>query len=175
MKTSISMPSRSLRTLAAAVAMVVACCLLSAPLLAEVYTVRLKSGNEILSKYEPREAWYDDSKLLIMTPAGNIVSLDKADIDGVDSSTEAQGFGVVIDTTTILVGVRPNDAPVFDDETINQAVERASMLQTLRGAGGGGAAAPLNNPLVSEPNAGGGVPVSFINTVTPPIGAPGQN
>ena len=161
--------SRIPQTLAASLLAFAALSFLSAPLLAEVYTIRLKSGNEFISKYEPRQAWYSEEKLLIMTTTGNIVALEKADIDEVFSTTEAQGFGVIIDTNTILVGTRPNDAPVLDDAAINQAIDRASQLRALQGPAG---SAPVNNPLFSEPNRGGGLPVGFLNTVTPPIGPP---
>ncbi len=166
--------SRSLASFSA-VALVLAAALLAQPALAETYTVTLKSGNEFVTKYEPRQAWYSDQKLLIMTTTGNIIALQKADIDTITSSTEAQGFGVVIDTTTILVGISANDAPVFDDDTLNQAIDRATQLQSLRQAMGVRQVPPAssgsaNVPLTGEPNRGGGVPVGFINQVTPPIG-----
>lgn len=142
--------------------------LFAAPLTAEIYKIRMKSGNEFVSKYKPRQAWYSEDKLLIMTEAGNIVALDKSEIETVESDIESRGFGVVIDTATVMVGVRPNDMPVLDDDAINQALDRASRLQSLRPA----QTQNFSSPLFSEPNGGGGLPVGFLNTVTPPIGNP---
>ncbi|MEM1249280.1 MAG: hypothetical protein AAGK22_23085 [Acidobacteriota bacterium] len=168
MKPELNRASSAVRPLLLGVAGLLFASLFSAPLTAQVYKIQMKSGNEFVSKYKPRQAWYSEDKLLIMTKAGNIVALDKSDIETVESDLESRGFGVVIDTTTVMVGTRPNDMPVLDDDAINQALDRASRLQSLRGR------QPQNfsSPLFSEPNGGGGLPVGFLNTVTPPIGNP---
>lgn len=168
MKFELNRASSAFRPALLGAAVLLVASLFAAPLSAEIFKIRMKSGNEFVSKYKPRQAWYSEDKLLIMTEAGNIVALDKSEIETVESDLESRGFGVVIDTTTIMVGVRPNDMPVLDDEAINQALDRASRLQSLRPP----QTQNYSSPLFSEPNSGGGLPVGFLNTVTPPIGNP---
>lgn len=144
--------------------------LLAVPAAAEVYIVTLTNGNTFLSKYKPREAAYDTSKLLIMTDVGNIIALDKQFVAEIASDTESRGFGVVIDTATIMIGYTMNDAPLPGEE--GEAGQLPQGAFPGQGAFGGFAPPPLTNQLIAEPNSGGGIPVSFITGGVAPISAP---
>ena len=117
----------------------------SAPASATAYIVVLKNGNTMVSKYKPIDAPYNSSKSLIMTEAGNIVSLSKDDIEEIIADVENRGFGIVIDTTTILVGYSANDAPnqedllnVFDPNSVQQQLQLYQLQQFATGSRGRG-------------------------------------
>ena len=132
--------------------------LVAGPALADAYRVRLVNGNQFVSKYRPVEASFDQNKVLIMTDVGNIISLHQDDIEEIVHDLELKGFGRVINTTTIEVGWSVNDAPVEGDEGAQgQAGAPQQQFAAPR-------APVFNNPLVSEPNAGGGIPVSFATS-----------
>ena len=178
------MSIRTLRPAPRASARLAAACLVIAlvavPAAAEVYIVTLTNGNTFLSKYKPREATYDTSKLLIMTEVGNIIAIDKEFIAEVASDTENRGLGLVIDTSTIMIGYSLNDAPIPGEE----GEGGQGQFQFPGGVPGqafpGGAfpgfsqPAPMSAPLVGEPNGGGGIPVSFVTgglvPTSPPAG-----
>ena len=95
-------------------------------------------------------------------------------IESVISHVEARGFGKVINTTTILIGTAPNDAEVPDGET--EALDPATrLLNYLESQERPQQAAPFNVQQFAEPNTGGGIPLGFTNTTTPPLsgGGPG--
>lgn len=81
------------------------------PAAAEIYTVSLTNGAVIESRYPPRQHPRDEGKLSMLTEVGNWISLPKEMVADVTSETESKGFGLVIDTQTILIGWAPNDAP----------------------------------------------------------------
>lgn len=83
---------------------------LPAVAVAEVFTITLANGNSFTSRYRPKTAGWDADKALLLTDQGNWISLAKTDIASVVVETEVRGFGKVIDTTTISLGVTPNDA-----------------------------------------------------------------
>ncbi len=152
---------------------------------ATAYIVVLKNGNTMISKYKPIDAPYNSSKSLIMTEAGNVISLSKDDIEEVIADVENRGFGVIIDTTTILVGYSANDAPnqedllnVFDPNSVQQQLQLYQLQQLTTGGGGGGGglggAPAFNSPLIGEPNSGGGLPVNLIGSPAIPT-SPVQN
>lgn len=96
---------------------------------AETYKVRLQDGGEFLSRYQPQESSWDPDTVLLISEVGNWVALDKADIESVTTETENQGFGKVIDTTTISLGFKPNDAPVpSDDAAEMSSIDRLREL-----------------------------------------------
>ena len=162
------------RTIAKLVIVGLAIGLIAAPAAAEVYIVTLNNGNTFLSKYKPREATYDTSKLLIMTEVGNIVALDKSLVSEIKSDLENRGLGLLIDTSTIMIGYTANDAPIPGEE--GELGEGDFPPGGFPGQGGGfpgfSQPAPMNTPLVAEPNSGGGIPVSFVTGGLMPTSAP---
>ena len=102
------------KTILAAALLVVAV-LASHPVVAEFYTVNLTNGNSFDTRYEPRTAEWDASKVLFLTDVGNWIAVDRADVAEVVSEVNTRGFGLVIDSDTIAIGWSPNDAPELDD------------------------------------------------------------
>lgn len=134
----------------------------AAPVSAEAFRVRLVNGNEFVSNYSPVVAPYDSDKMLIMTDVGNTIAVLKEDIAEVITDQQVRAFGKRIDTTTIEVGWSANDAPPPEQQTtpLSQTAQRrlAPLQQPV-----------FNSPLVAEPNAGGGIPVSFANSGMVPM------
>lgn len=134
---------------------------------AEVYTITLHNGNTFLSKYRPVDASYNPNYIVFMTDVGNTVSLSKDDVADIVSETEARGFGVVIDTTTVLIGELPNDAP-----TEEQALEAMEARQAQTGfrlpRGGALSASQFDEPPTVGGTASGGLPLGFATGFIPP-------
>ena len=95
----------------AAIALAIAALLFAAPVAAEIFVVKLTNGNEFETRYRPREAGWDSSKVVFVTDVGNPIALPKAAIVSVIGRSEDRGFGRVIDNTTFELGLAPNDAP----------------------------------------------------------------
>lgn len=81
-----------------------------APVMAEIYTVTLKTGTVLETAYQPQEASFDRNVVMLMTDVGNWIGVAKDDIESVRSDAEMSGFGKVIDRNTILLGWAANDA-----------------------------------------------------------------
>ena len=103
----------------------IAALLVAGPAAAEIYTVTLANGNSFETRYRPKEAGWDADTIMVLTDVGNWIAIDKADIASVLSQTENNGFGKVIDTTTIAIGWAPNDAP---EETPEESMDPMSRL-----------------------------------------------
>lgn len=103
------------RVTVVAVVGLVACSL--APADAAIYTVTMKSGNSFESRYEPQDASWDKSKLVMLDEMGNQISISKDEIEKVESDFEAKGYGAMLDNTTMALGWAPNDAADPDAET----------------------------------------------------------
>lgn len=103
------------------------------PAMSAVYTIHLKNGNSFESRYKPRIAGWDENKVMITTDVGNKITLYRDDIVDIVTDMESQGYGTVLDTTTIVLGWAPNDAPQPGDETVDPGVE---MLRALQQRGG---------------------------------------
>lgn len=84
--------------------------LLALPAGAEVYYVTLHNGSVMETKYQPQEASWDDSVVLLMTEVGNWIGVAKSEIASVRSEAENNGFGKVIGNNTVLLGWAANDA-----------------------------------------------------------------
>lgn len=89
---------------------------LALPAAAEVYTVALKNGGEVITAYQPQEASFDKNMVLLLTEVGNWIGVRKADIESVRSEAEIGGYGRVLSKNTILLGWSANDAANPDDE-----------------------------------------------------------
>lgn len=126
---------------------------------AEAYTITLHNGNTFLSKYRPVEASYDPSYIVFMTDVGNSISLHKDDVADIVSETEALGFGVVINTTTVLIGELPNDAPT--EQQALEAMEARQAATGFRLSPPGGSASQFDEPPTVGSSASGGLPLGF--------------
>lgn len=111
--------------LAAALALVLA----AAPsALAASYIVTLNGGDTFESRYKPETASWDDGLVLLLTEYGNWIAIENADIADVTTDVESRGFGKVIDTKTISLGILPNDAV---DPSEQEPPTQAEILQNF--------------------------------------------
>ncbi len=139
----------------------------SLPAGAAVFDVKLKNGNTLQTRYQPTVAGWDEGKILLVTSMGNQISLDWDDVDVITSDTEVKGYGKVINTTTILLGVTANDLPVpGQGQTADPQMQLLNYLQQRDSQ----TAPPFSVQQFAEPNSGGGLPIGFAQTVTPPLG-----
>ncbi|MEO8505097.1 MAG: hypothetical protein ABI609_14450 [Acidobacteriota bacterium] len=108
------MPASNLMRRSLVVALIVA---VGVPLvaLAESYTITMRNGSVFHSRQRPQAAPWDAAKVLLRTDVGNWISLVNADVENVVSDTENRGFGKTINSTTMMLGEAPNDAPSGDD------------------------------------------------------------
>jgi len=134
---------------------------------AEIFTVTLHNGNTFETRYQPQEASWDPSWVLLMTENGNQIALAKDEIATVQADTENKGFGFVIDNTTIALGWAPNDA-----EAPGEGGAVADQMSQLRAALEQRSQAPqINYQQFIEPDQLQGIPVGWIGTTTPPLSA----
>jgi hypothetical protein len=167
----------------AAIAVVTLFAVGGAPAFAQAYKVTLKNGNTFISKYEPEDASYDASRMVIVTDVGNRIALAKDDVENVTVDIENRGFGRVLDTTTIVIGLSANDAPGGEegeegDGTVVQVPTPTSYMPTLfSGAvpspgfpeGGFGFSGGGAEPAEPGANTGGGIPLSFVGSGMAPV------
>jgi len=140
------------------------------PATAEYFTITLHNGSEFQTLYRPRLAAEGGDKVLMATEMGNWISLPVDAIESVVSHIEARGFGKVINTTTILIGSAPNDAavPGEEPEALDPATRLLNYMESQQRQ-----AEPFTVQQFAEPNSGGGIPLGFTNTTTPPLGGVG--
>lgn len=87
----------------------------------DTYRVLMKNGNTFRSGKRPVTAWFDESKVLLLSQGGHTIALERDEIERVESDLEFEGYGTLLNKTTILVGNVANDAPVPDpDAAMNQ-------------------------------------------------------
>ncbi len=111
-----------MRNLRRPLALVAALVLLSAlPAAAEVYTIHLKNGNSFETRYRPQIAGWDENTVLLVTNVGNRIALLRSDIEEISVDTEVHGYGTVIDSNTIALGIAPNDQPLPEEATDPEA------------------------------------------------------
>jgi hypothetical protein len=100
------------------------------PAMSAIFRVQLKNGNIFQTRYQPKVAEWDENKVVFLTDVGNRITLNKDDIVAIDTDTQAKGFGTVLDTTTIVLGWAPNDAPTESDPSSED--QFAAYLDSLR-------------------------------------------
>ena len=105
--------------------------LLTAPLAsAATYIVTLDNGTSFESRYQPEEAEWDSSVVMLLTQYGNWIALEKDSIADVVTDIESKGFGKVIDTKTVSLGILANDAvEPKDPSEMTQAEVLQQFLQ----------------------------------------------
>ena len=104
--------------------------LVAIPAMAGVYRVELKNGNSFETRYKPRVAEWDETKVVFLTDVGNRITLAQDDIVDIVADMQVKGFGTVLDTTTIVLGWAPNDAPVDSAPSPEQQFQQ--YLDSLR-------------------------------------------
>ncbi len=141
--------------------------LLAAPAAsAATYTVTLANGSTFESRYQPEEAGWDSSVLLLMTEYGNWIALENNDVVDVITDVESRGFGKVIDTKTVSLGILANDQPVPEES--DGELSDVELLQQLMQQ-----QAPAQDFTVDqfvEPSAAGqgGLPVGYTQQPSSP-------
>lgn len=151
--------------------LVLALALAALPAVAAIYYVELASGTTFESRYRPVEASWDPGLILFLTDVGNWIAVPREDIVKVEIDTERKGFGLVINNTTIELGMTANDAPVPGEE--GQALDPTSRLLNFLQQ------QQTQQPVYSmdqfvEPGETGGIPVGFFTGTTPPMGVSPQ-
>ena len=137
----------------------------SLPAAGAIYTVHLENGTTIDTRYQPVQSPTDPDKMMLLTSVGNWISLPKDAVTTVVTDLETRGFGLVVDTTTILIGMSLNDA-AEEDGTLDPAAAYLQYLQERDAA-----AVPYSvQQFVNTENAGG-IPLSYVSSSVPPIGA----
>lgn len=132
------------------------------PAAGEAFEIRLQSGHVFRTRYEPEVAPFDESKILFMTELGNQVAVPESRVREIVSLVEAGG-STRLDAVTILIGQAPNDNLTPEEQAALEAEQ--GQLPAQR---------PIYSaPLISEPEATGGLPLQFLNFTTPPLGAAG--
>jgi len=84
--------------------------LLALPVGAEVFRVTLNNGQIFETAYQPQEASWDASMVLLLDDVGNWVGVSKADVQQVATVSETGAYGIMISKNTFELGVSANDA-----------------------------------------------------------------
>lgn len=137
--------------------------LLAGGAMAATFTVTLDNGNTMLTRYKPKLS-PDGQTAYLLTDMGNWVSYPKASIVDVVSDFESRGFGRVIDTTTISLGIAPNTRDVGEGSTqeLDANMELLRYMQDRDAA--------RDNYSVQQfvqPEAASGIPMGLIPHDTP--------
>jgi len=109
------------------IAFTVLAALVLAPAVADVFTVHLTNGATFETRYQPKMVEGDANNVLFVTDVGNRIYVHRDDISEITHSSDVQGFGTMINTTTIALGWAPNDNPAPGDPD-----PRSQMLDYLR-------------------------------------------
>jgi len=84
--------------------------LLAVPAGAEVYRVTLNNGQIFETAYQPQEASWDASMVLLLDDVGNWVGVSKADVQQVALVSETGAYGIQLSKNTYEIGISANDA-----------------------------------------------------------------
>ncbi|HEX2644146.1 MAG TPA: hypothetical protein VHU81_14220 [Thermoanaerobaculia bacterium] len=153
--------------------------LFALPAKAELFYVTLQNGTVMESRYQPQEASWDRDLVLLMSDVGNWIGIPKDQVEEVRSESQNRGYGMAIDTATILLGFAPNDAA----DPNADPVQGATQTQDPNSAAGRTASAleAINQQRQRddsysvqqfvEPNSTQGIPSRFVSPTSsaPPI------
>lgn len=158
--------------------------LVASPAAAEIYTVTLDNGTSFISRYQPQESSWDPETVLLLTDVGNWIALSRGEIESITSESETRGFGLRVNSATLVFGWAPNDAPTEEEapaqadpfSSLNQFLNRSYDVQQFvePGAAGGGGVPVYGVPYFS----GGGSSQSFGGAAGAPVSsapAPGPS
>ena len=147
--------------------------LLAMPASAELFTITLTNGSSFDTRYQPMQSMTDEGKLQFLTDTGNWISLEKDIVASVTSRTESKGFGIVIDTQTIALGWDPTSIQEAEDAEMASTDPTMQLLEYLIAkdqADYEPPPEPFSNPIESNTEDTGGIPLWMTGTTTPPIG-----
>jgi hypothetical protein len=141
----------------------------AAPASAVIFVIHLKSGFSFESRYRPVDVAGDDSKITFVNEHGNLIALDKAEVDRIEADVESLGYGHMLDTTTMALGWAPNDAV--------EGAERLALMEADNLATGEASTEPIYEPNASPPTISlfglaGEAPAAGTATPGPPVGTP---
>lgn len=168
-----------LRSVARVWPLLLAVSLIASPAAAELYYVTLNNGSVLESRYQPQQSSWDGDMVLLMTDVGNWVGISRGEIESVRSESENRGYGLVIDTTTILLGWAPNDALDPNAEPADGAAAGAGSAAANRTAAAlegmarqRAAEESYSIPQFVEPGRTQGIPSRFVGSTSsnvPPV------
>lgn len=102
------------------------------PASAEIFKVQLNNGTVLETAYQPQEASWDPGMVLLLTEVGNWVGVRKDEIETVVAEAPLRGYGVRLNTTTILLGAAPNDNALPEEAGAQQNGDPVlQAIQTL--------------------------------------------
>ncbi len=165
------------RPLSLALLLLAAVVLAGSPLMADIYSVTLDDGKVFLTRYQPREASFDSSLVTFLDDQGNSIAIPRDKIASVTSETETKGYGLRINTTTVLLGYTANNGvvenQVFDGGT--QSFDIEQFVEPSQAGGGipvfgvqnNGSFLGQNQP-APTPNSGGAAQAPTGTPPTPP-------
>lgn len=149
-------PTISPRRLAPWIFLAVACLLAVPAADAATYIVSLENGTTFESRYQPQEASWDANMVMLLTEHGNWIGIPQADILEVTTDIETSGFGTVIDSKTVSLGVLANDRPLpGTGEVTNEDLMREFLTDRPP------AQDYTVQQFVEPSNTGGGLPVGY--------------
>lgn len=135
------------------------------PAAAESYIITLSDGAVFESRYQPEEASWDPGVVMLLTEYGNWIALERAEIAEVTTDVEARGFGKVIDTNTISLGVLANDAIPPEEQAEPDSFQQLQQLLTRQNQ-----PQDYSVPQFAEPGElTGGLPVGYSQQQSAPI------
>lgn len=168
--------NRTLVVPALAALAVLAAALFALPAAAETYHVKLENGQSYATGHPPEEASWDSGTLLIVTETGNWIGIDRSKVASIEAETERRGHGKRINSTTVFMGRTPSSIAASQEELSLE--ER--QVQALESFVNQQQSQPSYSAeqFVEPGSLGGGnsgIPLSFTQQVTPPLGAGIQN
>jgi hypothetical protein len=139
------------------------------PAQAEVYHVKLRNGTSIDTAYQPQQAPWDPTLVVLLTDSGNFVGLPQKDVESVSTESEVRGFGVSLNFNTVAIGWAPNDVPEPTapnaQSTALQALQNMAQQQQEQ--------AHYTVPQFVNTDQTQGIPARFVGTgIVPGIPAP---
>jgi hypothetical protein len=106
--------------------------LLALPAGAEVFRVTLNNGQIFETAYQPQEASWDASMVLLLDDVGNWVGVSKADVQQVATVSETGAYGVMISRNTFEIGISANDAEAQEAANGQPGQNKPSALETAQ-------------------------------------------
>ena len=95
---------------------------------AETFTVTLKNGTTVATRYQPQRASWDQSRILVFTGRGNWASFAEGDIAKVELNAEKRRAGERLDAKTVFLGYTANNDPSAVAEARQQFDQPAPSL-----------------------------------------------
>jgi len=157
--------------------------LLAVPASAEIFRVTLNNGQVFESAYQPQEASWDASMVLLLDDVGNWIGVSKADVQQVATVDETGMFGIRISKNTFEIGISANDAEAAAEALLasgaapagqGAADSRLAVLQQIlqqQQAEAQQRSAQQNYSIKQfvEPNQTQGIPSRFVGQPSGPV------